>query len=286
MVEWYRRSGYQFVAMTEHNLRVDPSELAALQGAGFVVIPGEEVTDFWSDKPLHVNALCGRWTVKGGGHFGRADVGLAVMLGQVRASGATPLIDHPNFRWTLGVDDIARGTNGRYLFEIWSGHPGVSSMGDATHPSAEAIWGELLDRGADAIPVAVDDAHALPGDPRGNDALPGRGWVETFGDETTATAVCGALADGRLYASNGPVLAQIAVDGVTFAVATTDERATVEFIGEGGEVLARGRAAEMPARGDVREVSYRLDGGEAFVRARVSDTAGRHAWTKAYRVGG
>jgi hypothetical protein len=286
MVEWYRSHGYQFVAMTEHNLRVDSAEIDAFATPGFVVIPGEEVTNFWASKPLHVNALCPLATVRGAKDFERAETGLAVTFEDIRAQAGIPLVDHPNFHWALSAGEIAHGASGRYLLEIWSGHPDVHPEGDAVHPSAEQIWDELLARDADVIPIAVDDAHGLPGDPAGGDALPGRAWVETFGEETLVNAICGALGDGRLYASNGPALARIRVEGSTFAVATTDAEARVAFIGERGEILGEVRAAEVPARDGVRELTYELSGGETLVRARLADTAGHCAWTAAYRVTG
>jgi hypothetical protein len=108
--------------------------------------------------------------------------------------------------------------------------------------------------------------------------------VETFGDETSQCAICAALATGRLYASNGPSFARIAVRGDTMLVGTTDAGATVAFLGERGETLAQVHAADAPANGDVREITYRLAGGELVVRARLADAQGRHAWTAAYRV--
>jgi hypothetical protein len=285
MIGWYRDHGYQFLAMTEHDQRLDPAELDAYATPGFVVIPGEEVTDSWGDRPLHVNALCARATIPGGRHFDRAEVGLATILAEVRGQGGVPLVNHPNFHWALQATDIARGASGRILLEMWSGLPAVQATGDPTHPSEEAIWDEVLARGTDALPVAVDDAHGLHDGPGGSDALPGRGWVETFGNETSRDAICAALAGGRLYASNGPSFARIAVQGDTLLVATTDAAATVAFLGERGETLLEARAAEVPLSQGAHELSYHLAGGELLVRARLTDALGHQAWTAAYRVG-
>src|SRR6202043_1130722 len=106
----------------------------------------------------------------------------------------------PNFHRSLTADDVPRGASGRYLLEIWSGNPAVAPEGDWARPSAEALWDEVLARGADAIPAAVDDAHQLPDEAGAGYALPERAWVETFGDEATPRAICEALAAGRLYA--------------------------------------------------------------------------------------
>jgi hypothetical protein len=284
MVGWYRDHGYQFVAMTEHDKRVDEAELDAFTTPTFVVIPGEEVTDRWGDRPLHVNALCARAVVAGGRSFDRADQGLASILSDIRAQGGTPLVNHPNYEGSLRATDIARGASDRFLLEMWSGLPAVHAMGDGVHPSEEAIWDEVLASDRDAIPAAVDDAHGLHEGPAGSDALPGRGWVETFGDETSRAAICAALAAGQLYASNGPSFASIAVEGDAMRVSTADADATVTFLGARGETLAERRASDAPATRGLHELAYTLTGGEVLVRARLTDAQGHHAWTAAYRV--
>jgi hypothetical protein len=206
------------------------------------------------------------------------------MLSAIRSWGGVPLINHPNYEWSLRADDIARGGTGRYLLEVWSGLPGTHAAGDAAHPSEQAIWSDVLASGGDAVPVAVDDAHGLHEGPGGSDALPGRGWIEVFGDELSESAICEALAEGRLFASSGPELAGLAVQPETFVVSTTDPEATVEFLDQTGTVLARTRAGDASPGGRVRDVSYRLTGYEDLVRATVTDAAGRRAWTAAYRV--
>jgi hypothetical protein len=287
MVAWYRSNGYQFLAMTEHNLRLGQAELDAFTAPGFVVIPGEEVTSSWGPRtPLHVNALCARETVPGGVNFDRASSGLATILAQIRAAGGTPLVNHPNWHHSIVADDLRDVGGGRYLFEIWNGRPDSTHAGDAHHPSAEAIWDAILANGGDAIPAAADDSHGLPGDPPLSVAIPGQAWVQTFGDETSAKAICAALQEGRLYASTGPAIARLVVEGNTLTVATADPGVSVTFIGDEGSTLANVRAVDAPVRGDLREVTYRLTGTEGLVRARVSDGGGRYAWTAAYRVGG
>ncbi len=285
MVGWYRTHGYQFVAMTEHNVRIDPAELNVYAAPGFVVLPGEEVTNSATHAPLHVNSLCARTTVGGGTDYGAADLGLTLMFRQIRAAGGVPLVNHPNFHYALRAGDIASGASGPYLLEIASGHPDVHPEGNAVHPSAETIWDDVLARGAEAYPAAVDDAHGL--EPARSDALPGKGWVETFGAETSVEAICAALAEGRLYASTGPEIARLVVKGDAIAVAVTDAGAKVEMVGEWGEVLrtaSAGGAPEAAGLAGTREVSYRLTGEETLVRVRVTGADGKRAWTAAFRV--
>jgi hypothetical protein len=50
-----------------------------------------------------------------------------------------------------------------------------------------------------------------------------------------------------------------------------DRRYLTEFIGRNGRVLARSTTLRP---------SYRFTGGEGYVRARISDSSGRMAWTQ------
>ena len=58
-MRWYREHGYNFVAITDHNYLTSVDGLNALHGADdkFLVIKGEEVTDRFGEKPIHVNGL-------------------------------------------------------------------------------------------------------------------------------------------------------------------------------------------------------------------------------------
>ena len=82
----------------------------------------------------------------------------------IRAEGAIPLINHPNFRWAFTAKDMLPLRGGGML-EIASGHPYVNSDGDGTVPSHEQMWDPSADRGRTALfGAAVDDlAQSAPG---------------------------------------------------------------------------------------------------------------------------
>jgi len=273
MVDWYRSHGYQFLAMTEHDLRVDPGELGDLTGPGFVVIPGEEVTDRWDHRPLHVNALCARERIDGGRDFDRADDGLRAMLAQIRAAGGMPLVNHPNFHGSLTADDIAGGASGRYLLEIWSGHPDVAPRATSrTHPPRPS--GTTCSRRAAtrSLPPWTTHTHfrtirrpaarsraRMGGDVRRRDDV-GRDLLGARGRAALRVERPGADADRRarrhLHGHN-------------------DRSARERRVHRRrGVVLAEVRAADVPAQGDARSITYRLTGDEGLVRARMSDPEG------------
>ncbi|WP_437276530.1 CehA/McbA family metallohydrolase [Sorangium sp. So ce375] len=278
VVRWYRENGYSFVALTDHNQRVDPAMFQDLTSASkFSVIPGEEVTMWAQGKPVHVNALCTR-TAIGGGDFPTKGDALRWAIGRVRAEGGVALINHPNFDWTLSEGDLLAAP-GAELLEIHSGHPYVYTDGDATRPSHEALWDAVLTArgaaGGGIVGVAVDDLHQLMAGSSAPPAGPGQGFIEVFSREASRAAICSALAKGRLYASSGARLRRIAIAGDAFSVWPVAAGAVVEFVGRGGRVLER----QLPTAG---RATYRLRGGERYVRARITRPDGKRAWTPAY----
>src|ERR1051326_4893732 len=50
VVRWYREHGYDFLVITDHN------KVTVVHDDKLLLIPGEEVTDRFAKKPLHVNA--------------------------------------------------------------------------------------------------------------------------------------------------------------------------------------------------------------------------------------
>ncbi|WP_437575351.1 PHP domain-containing protein [Sorangium sp. So ce887] len=278
VVRWYRDNGYAFVALTDHNRRVDPAIFEELQArSNFTVIPGEEISMWAEGRPVHVNALCTGRTI-GGGDFPTKGEALSWAIRRVRAEGGVALINHPNFDWALSAGDIL-GAPAAELLEIHSGHPYVYTAGDATRPSHEALWDTLLTArgfaGGGIVGVAVDDLHQLVADSNAPPAGPGRGFIEVFSREVSRAAICSALARGRLYASSGARLRRIAVADDAFSVWPVAAGVVVEFVGWGGRVLER----QQPLAG---RATYRLRGGERYVRARITRPDGKRAWTAAY----
>jgi hypothetical protein len=276
---WYRDHGYQFVAITDHNVLVDPGELADLEGPGFALVPGEEISHTVGSTPVHVLALCVDHLIPGG-RFDTPLQALGTGLDAVRAQNGFAVVNHPNFSWAFGITDLLPLT-GAYALEIWSGHPAVYSLGDGTRPSHETMWDELLTRGRRVTAVAVDDVHTLVPLDGGSNALPGLGWVYTFG-ELGRAPVCDALRAGRLYASSGLAFRRIRIEPGRFTVWVDDAADTIVFLGSATQILATVTGDGFVHDADGFAASYTLHGGETYVRAHARAPDGGAAWTQAY----
>lgn len=274
-ITWYRTHGYQFLALTDHNVLSRPSRYPSLQEPGFVLLSGEEITMTGKGRQVHVNALCTKTRIAGG-NFGSAAAALSTAIGQVRAQGGVAIVNHPNFDWGLSAADVTDARDAS-LLEIASGHPYVRSAGDATHPSHEKLWDIALSSGADFMGVGVDDEHHIDvsSEPP---ATPGRAWISVFGDKAESAPICNALAQGQLYASTGVELARVAVTDRAYQVTLAGSSGVVVFVGMSGRELARSRV------GTSGEAVYVLHGDEGYVRARVESDNGKRAWTPAVRV--
>jgi hypothetical protein len=278
VVRWYREHGYHFLVLTDHNYLTSVEALNALQGASgkFLVLRGEEVTDRFEGKPLHVNGLNLANLVQPQGGTSVADV-LRRNVDAIRRDRGVPHVNHPNFGWAMTAADLQQVKNNK-LFEIFNGHPHTNNLGGGGVPGLEQIWDTILSDGTLIYGIAVDDAHTFkqPGNP--DVAGPGRGWVMVQADKLEPAALLEAMEQGRFYASTGVELAdyRVTASSVTVAVkATAFSKYRIQFIGKGGRVLTE--SLEPKA-------TYTFRGDEGYVRAKVVESNGRVAWTQPVMV--
>jgi hypothetical protein len=273
VITWYRRHGYAFLALTDHNRLTDARSFPSLQDDGFHLLSGEEVTMKGGGRQVHVNALCTRTKI-GGGTFHSAAEALAWATARVANQGGVAIVNHPNFDRALAPTDLL-ASEAAPLIEIMSGHPYVYSLGSPSRPSHESLWDVELGAGARVMGVAVDDVHHLrvDADPP---AYAGRGWVQVFGSKNDPDAICDSLKRGQLYSSTGVALARIRVTETTYSVWPAESGARVRFYGEAGKLLAeRGPVVHGDA------ATYDIRRGDGYVRAKVTGSDGSIAWTPA-----
>ena len=137
VVRWYREHRYQFLVLTDHNFLTDVSGLNALHGADqkFLVIRGEEVTDTFGDKSIHVNGLAVDRLVPP--QHGQSVVDVVQRnVDAIRAANGIPHINHPNYRWSITGEELGQVRNNR-LFEVFNGHPQVNAFGGVAWPESK-----------------------------------------------------------------------------------------------------------------------------------------------------
>lgn len=244
----------------------------------FLVVPGEEISDSFAGKPVHVTAIgLGKTVAPAHGSSAREvlerDVAAAERSAASRGEPLIVQVNHPNFYWALTSHELA-SARGVHFFEVYNGSVRSHNEGDATHPGTSRMWDEALTARLRAgrhilYGVAGDDAHNFR-DFRPQVTNPGRAWVMVRAPELSVPALVAALARGDFYASTGVTLRDIRVHGDRIRVevaASPGVTYTTSFIGtrrEGGSPVG-----QVLARVAGNSAAYRFRGDELYVRAEV-----------------
>lgn len=258
----YREAGYDFLALTDHFMEKYGWPLAdtrAFRTHGFTTILGAE---------LHApaTALGELWHILAVGlplDFapnapGETGPDLAA---RALAAGAFVAIPHPG--WYALTTEDANSIAGAHAVEVYNHTSQLrTERGDGVY-----LADQLLAQGRRIGLIAVDDAHFACDDAFG-------GWLMVKAEANEPEALLAALKAGRFYATQGPVIEDIAWDADHVEIRCS-EAASIMVLGRGS------RAAQSVAPGQrgacLPTAALRAAG--PFARVVVADAAGRRAWS-------
>ena len=203
----------------EFQVRLKPlNEFRSLfeRAGSFLLIQGEEITDHFEAKPIHMNASNLLELIKPQGGKSVVETmanNLAAVEAQSRRLGRPILthLNHPNFGYAITAEELAMVTKERF-FEIYNGHSDVHHQGDETHASVERMWDIIntLRIGEMGVPpvngLATDDSHNYFGK-RGSS--PGRGWIMVRARHLTPESIIKGIEARDYYASSGVTLRHV-----------------------------------------------------------------------------
>jgi hypothetical protein len=269
----------------------------------FLLIQGEEISDKFKNRPIHMNATNVREVVPPLGGETAYEViqnNTNAVIAQRERTGQPMLVhlNHPNFGYGVTAEDLMR-VRGENFFEVYNGHPGVNNPGDKEHASAERIW-DIINTKRLAefdLPLlyglATDDGHSYHKIPS-RASEPGRGWVMVLARELSPSALIDAMERGEFYASSGVALERVMTDdnGMTLEIRPEpDVTYSIEFIGtrrgfdpqstpvlgkEGQELPVTRRyssdiGATLKTATGVK-ARYEFTGDELYVRAKITSS--------------
>lgn len=279
VVKWYREHGYNFLFLTDHEYIANVKPLNDLFGkeGSFLLIPGQEVTDSFDKKPYHSNGLGISKVVMPNRLAGAVET-LQKNIDDIRAAGGIAQVNHPNFGWALTADHLIKLQN-YSLLEIYNGHPLVNNLGGGGSPGAEELWDAVLSSGKAVYGVADDDSHYFKriGDPAA--PTPGQGWIYVRAADLSPSSILEALRSGNFYASTGVELLDYQADEKQITVSVkglANSKYNVRFIGKNGRILA-----DVPST----TATYKFNGDEGYVRAKIVESNGKTAWTQPVFIG-
>ncbi|MEO8358925.1 MAG: CehA/McbA family metallohydrolase [Vicinamibacteria bacterium] len=322
VVKFYREQGYNFLILSDHDSITPTDGLNALFGTveghatdriampfhPFLLIPGEEVTDAFipevagqdpklrdlGRKEIHLIGVNVTSVVSRQKGSSVVDT-LQRDVDAIRRVGGVPIINHPNFVWSLTGADLMAVKNAP-LLEIWNGHMQTNNLGGGDTPSAEGMWDQVLSAEITMYGVAADDAHFFKTPVLGTSmSVPGRAYIMVRSQRFTAGALTAAMERGDFYASTGVELADIVASNNSLTVKIDPlqmSRYRVIFIGREGRVLKEVAvvpslppdATRITTPRQADPVTYEFKGDEGYVRVKVIDSNGYMAWTQPVRV--
>jgi hypothetical protein len=271
----------------------------------FLLVPAEEITHSFAKRPIHMNGINLRDTIKpidGKDAIETVRVNLRQVNEQRTKAGRVMIafLNHPNFGWGVRAEEMLLAEELKF-FEVFNGHPGVRNYGDPQHASTERVWDITLALrlGKHNLPIvyglATDDSHGYHEYGVGK-VNPGRGWVMVQAPFLTADSLVKGLDAGDFYASTGVVLNEISRDGNTLKIAIRTEPGVTyktEFVAtmKGADLTATPKTIkekdgkETPVTSDYSPeigkivatvdgaaASYTLTGKEMYVRAKVTSS--------------
>lgn len=254
----YARAGYDFLAVTDHRKVTRFAE----DIPGLLLIPGVELDYFITRRHRQAVHILG---------IGVSDQVMEIPglmdspqqgVDGIMAAGGLAVFAHP--AWSLNDPETIEELKGLSAVEVYnhmSDDPWNGRRGD----SSEVL--DLCCADGVCLPfLAGDDAHFYEGDECFSAVI-------ACAAEKTRESILTAIAQGNIYATQGPRIRELRVeDGLVTVRCTPAER----IIFNTNRVYSPQRVAA--GRG-ITEASYPLREFETFVRVEIADGEGKRAWS-------
>ena len=267
VIRTYYEHGYQFMALTDHNIFSRMSS----KNVPMTMLSGIErdmtILGFKEDRPLcvHIVGIGDPAAPEGPAHdevipnYGTyADCSFAQgMIDEMHGWGLKTFYCHPEWSGTTYED--YKCLKGNFGVEIWNSG---NVIGNGLDTGTAHSWDQALDEGRRVWGVAVDDGHSMD--------VHCHGWVMVKAGNS-APEILQALEEGAFYSSCGPEIYDFYFrDGRVYV--DCSDAVSVSF-----------HTLRMPLRKTAGEhvthAECSIYDGIHYVRAVVTDAQGRRAWT-------
>ncbi|MFP3895866.1 MAG: CehA/McbA family metallohydrolase [Anaerolineales bacterium] len=252
-IDWYRRRGYDFLAITDHWV-LTPGKVI---DDGFVTITGTEV----DGAGYHMLAL-------GLGALPDQEDADAIqqVTDSVLAAGGLPFIAHPY--WTGQTSAEIAAVEGIVGLEVFNSV--CEKMTGLGH--SRVHWDEVLARSRHLTGLAVDDTHWKHG-------AAGKGFIMVRCEALDEGQILKAIGDGHFYASTGPIIEDLRLmegeEGQLQLHVDCSPCRSVTFYAQ----KSKGRRFEAEEGDTLENASYPVREEQLYLRVECVDRAGDVAWT-------
>lgn len=260
IAEAYCKRGYDFLAITDHNLYVKHSDLPV---APLLLMGVEHDLAYSKNKCTHIvgTGIAEREkTLYDCRKYMPGELTDQGLIDMMQGDGQFVILAHPI--WSRMEPEEVRVLTGFHAIEVYNN--GCENLCHAGH--GEVYWDMLLRSGKKVYGVATDDTHK-PWDMFG-------GWICVKAKEKSYNAIMDALFAGQFYASSGPEIEDFGVDGNEVYVFCSPCK-EIHFV----TYPPRGKSYFAEKNESLERLCYTRKGGEKYVRVECIDNNGRVAWT-------
>ena len=295
--EAYKARGYHILALTDHNIAADHSHM---NEPGFLMLTGLEINTDQTNansrsKTCHLNLIAKRpelvWqpfaptylSEEGRTWLPKAEVDslpndyspetINTLIAEASRRGYLVFFNHPE--WSLQDYTDYASLKGLWGMELVNYSCQVCGFNDRDN---SIVYRDMTNLGNRLVPLGTDDCHSL-GDLGG-------GWTMIGAEKLEYASVIEAMERGDVYASTGPEIYSVTLDGDTLQVRCSDARyITVE-------TSNRFAWCARPTHNDglLREGTFRISAWQKtavatpndWIRIVVHGPYGHFAATRAY----
>lgn len=258
----YREAGYHFLALTDHFLErygYPLTDTRAFRSEEFTTLLGAELHAGSTElgDPWHILAV----GLPAAFPPGPAAESGPQLAGRALEAGAFVAAAHPSWYGLREADILSLGPV--HAIEVFN----ATAIDDNDRADSWQLTDILLGRGHRYTVCACDDFHGNPA----RDDL-GRAWVQVRSESLDPESLLSALRTGAYYASTGPEIVDVRLDGRSLTVrCSAAERIFV---------TGSGRQSRRVSGLGLVEASFDLNGFDSgYARITVRDRAGKRAWT-------
>jgi predicted metal-dependent phosphoesterase TrpH len=249
----YKSQGYDFLAITDHNIVIGLKQLSDISLDKFLIIPGIEIDGGKSevDTRYHIVGLNLNYQVESDNP--------QIIIDEILNNGGEAIIAHPYWS-SLTINDLIKLDS--YL--------GLETFNTTCHFSnakgySSIHWDNLLDRDKNILGFAADDTHSS------SDL--GFAWIQVKAKDLTIESLMASIKNGLFYSSNGPKIFNISIKNGLIKVKSSPSR-SINFITQNG-FGKRFTNQKNP----LVEAKYKIGGFENYIRIEIEDNKGQKAWT-------
>lgn len=197
-----RQAGLDYVAMTDHNVISQNFFLARDAGEDMLLIPGEEMTNWFHGHATVSGLDVGQWL-----DFRQTPLGQPLPTGGARISefialaesmGAYVAAAHPSaahLSWQFAADGAVDPASRTHGYEVWTG------PWQADDEISLETWDEMLVEGWRTVANGGSDLHGVQN--TGGFAV-GKPTTVVYAEQLGKTAIIGALKAGRCFITRAP----------------------------------------------------------------------------------